>query len=118
MKPSEVVLSVIPGENPHQRILIVSRNATPVPEVACDDVLKFEKAEKPAATIEIKQQSWGDSVGWFTQHTISVHESQLATLRASLGVATAVVRPEKPEPRTVTPQTAGWTPRVINADSA
>jgi len=115
MKPNEVVLSVIPGDSPHQRILIVSH----VPEETSHAVLSLDAAKQPAAVIELKQQSWGESVGWFTQHTISVQESQVASLRATLGVATAISGQNKAAvTRPAASPAACWTPRVVSADSA
>jgi len=115
MNSTEIVLSVIPGENSHQRILIVSRIAADQPST----VLPLEKTAKPAAVIELKQQTWGDGVGWFTQHTITVQEGQLATLRATLGVASAITHQTAAGNNRPAPTAdAGWTPRVVRADSA
>jgi len=64
----ETVLSVIPGNDQDHRLLVVL-----VPGDGRD-------------TIELQQQSWSGSVGWFTQSRLPIEREQLAMLRGALGI--------------------------------
>ncbi len=64
--------------------------------------------------VELRQQTWGAGLGWFTQSTIALDPSQLGQLRSALGGQGTV----RPVPRANAPLMGGFVPRVIHADSA
>ena len=67
-----------------------------------------------AAYLELREQSWGEGVGWFTQSTVHLGTDQVAALRIALGkVAPARVAPE--EPATAT-QPDAFYPRLLRAE--
>lgn len=35
--------------------------------------------------IELRQQTWGEGIGWFTQNTMRLEPQQVAQLRTALG---------------------------------
>ncbi|MCA9268438.1 MAG: hypothetical protein KDA41_08200 [Planctomycetales bacterium] len=72
----EAVLAILPGSTPQQRLAVVHRNH-PV----------------TGSTIELRQQSWGEGIGWFTQTSVPVETHQLAGLRQSLGGQAAPIAP-------------------------
>ena len=64
------------------------------------------------STIELRQQSWGEGLGWYTQNTVTLAPDQLGQLRNSLGVGSTA--------RTIIPsqKKEGFVPRIFHADSA
>lgn len=64
--------------------------------------------------VELRQQSWGEGVGWFTQSSVQLEPAQVAQLKQTLGQtsATSIGRPA----RQVAP--GGFIPRVVHAESA
>ena len=66
--------------------------------------------------LELRQQSWGEGVGWYTQGTIELAPHQVADLRNALGAGTATNRPFPSGFRQMS--RASWNPRVISAESA
>ncbi len=64
---SEVILAVIPGSTEKDRLVIAHR------QTAGD------------SRIELRQQTWGEGIGWFTQHSLPLEPHQAAQLRATLG---------------------------------
>ena len=81
------------------------------------------KAVDGASRMELRQQSFSTSVGWFTQSTVHLEPGQVAALRNALGTTTAprssVSRTTSRLPRefsTISPP--AWQPRVVHADSA
>ena len=65
--------------------------------------------------LELRQQSWGEGVGWFTQSTVEMSPHQVAELRNALG-ASSGRRPLPARFRKVSE--SSWQPRVTHADSA
>ena len=80
--PQEVVLSTLPGGSENDRLQIVLRT-------------HFSSGEP----LQLRQQTWGEGVGWYTQSTISLTSEQAAALRNSLGGAPSRMRPENPNLR-------------------
>jgi hypothetical protein len=70
-------------------------------------------AKTDGSVVELRQQSWGEGVGWYTQHSVELEPRQLAELKQTLGQAQ---RPAGDSTRKRTPN--GFFPRVIHADSA
>ncbi|MCR9115355.1 MAG: hypothetical protein NXI22_00220 [bacterium] len=91
MNSIETTLAVIPAEDPRQRLELV----------LC-----------VGGALELRQQSYGEGVGWFTQSTIPVEPTQLNSLRAALGQGGGVC---KPAPKVAT---SNWRPKLVLADIA
>ena len=76
--PTEVILAEIPGSSENERLAVVHRH------------------DASGSRIELRQQSWGEGIGWFTQTSLPLAPEQLAELRAALGGASVAT------PRTFT----------------
>ena len=98
MKPaSEVVLSTISGTTEHDRLLVVLCN----------------RAGEPSR-LEMRQQSFADGIGWFTQSTITLEPSQVAELRTALGTGNSTRGPS-PLPKSFRrADQPAWQPRVVH----
>lgn len=94
----EVVLAVLEGTSDAERTLLVHRQLD-----GC-------------SLIELRQQSWGEGVGWFTQSSVQLEPQQVSQLRLALGVPQARI------PVAVAGRTSfresGFVPRLVHADSA
>ena len=105
---SETLLTAIPGLSDEDRLLLV----------LCQ--------EAGGNYIELRQQSWGIGVGWFTQSSVKLAPHQVAELRSSLGIsagsarrATATTLPgEFTKLRVGDSHSREFYPRVVRADSA
>lgn len=100
MQPTETILSAIPALSDKDRLIVVL----------------VQSAE--GSRLELRQQSYGEGVGWFTQSTVQMEPGQVAQLRNSLGQAatgTSMTR----LPRSIGQQkSSAWQPRLVQADSA
>jgi hypothetical protein len=99
----ETVLASLAGSSSTERVLVV----------LCQD------AGEPSR-LEMRQQSWGVGVGWFTQSSVKLEPSQVSQLRQSLGMTAGVAatRP-KPLPKSFSQvDSVVAFPRVVRADSA
>ena len=94
---SETQIATIPGQNDGERLAVVH-------------ILKAEGGSQ----IELRQQSWGEGVGWFTQNRLPIEPHQLSELRNSLG--SSGVNSSRP----ATPRRAAGASflRIARADSA
>jgi hypothetical protein len=102
MQPlAEVILAVLPGAQDDEQVEIV----------LC-------QLAGEGSIVELRQQTWGEGVGWFTQSRVRMAPQQIADLRAVLG--TGAARPKQNDlPRAFSRATPGaFTPRVVHADSA
>lgn len=98
---TETVLSTLPASSETDRLLLV---------------LVHRLGE--ASRMELRQQSFAESVGWFTQSTVVLEPDQVAQLRTALGM-TAASRGRTQLPREMSRMTTpAWQPRVVHADSA
>lgn len=68
MPPTDTLLSVLPAAGPKDRLAV------------------FLCHREGSSHLELRQQSWGDGVGWFTQSSVRIDRSQLNGLRSALGV--------------------------------
>jgi hypothetical protein len=71
---TEVILAEIPGASENERLAVVHRH------------------DATGSRVELRQQTWGEGIGWFTQTTLPLAPQQLADLRAALG-GTSVAAP-------------------------
>src|SRR5687767_13203273 len=94
----ETILSTISGTSESERLLLVLSTAP------------------DHSRIELRQQSFGEGIGWFTQSTITLEPSQVAELRAALGTGTRGPSPLPKQFRQA--KQAAWQPRLVHADSA
>lgn len=96
----ETTLATLPGSSDTDRILVVLTNRL-----------------ASGSRVELRQQSWCEQFGWYTQSTIEMEPQQVASLRVALGQAP---KPPKSANRYATrnPHSAEFQPRIIRADSA
>lgn len=69
---TEIVLSTLPGMNERDRVLVV-----------------LVQTPASGSHVELRQQSFGEGIGWFTQSSISMEPQQVAELRSVLGTSGA-----------------------------
>jgi hypothetical protein len=93
----EVVLSSIAGATDTERLLVVLCNRA------------------GESRLELRQQSFGEGIGWFTQSTVALEPSQVAELRAALGTGGNRGAPALPKSFRRAEQPA-WQPRVVHSD--
>lgn len=104
---SETILGVLPAASEKERVLLVLTQAA-------------DSVGAMSSRMELRQQSFGEGIGWFTQSTVQLEPGQVADLRNTLGMATAAPPSRRPKlPREfsrVSP--ASWHPRVVRADAS
>ena len=100
MRPAEVTLATLPSTVDDQRVVVVLvTKATGQSEV------------------ELRQQSHGDGVGWFTQSTVSLTPEQVGGLKGVL--PTQASRRAYPfETRGADRPRSSFQPRLFRAESA
>jgi len=99
---TETTLTSLPSAAPNERILVV-----------------LVQLPGEGSRVEMRQQSYGDGIGWFTQSTIHLEPGQIAALKNALGQAAPGAMASTRLPREfskVAPAT--WQPRLVHADSA
>jgi len=105
MSQHEIEIRILPGSSETERIAVV----------LCP-------AGEEGSRLELRQQSYSDGIGWFTQSTVRLEPSQVADLRSGLGMATsaAPARAKRSSlPREyATVKSSNWQPRILAADSA
>lgn len=100
MSRHETVLSTIPASETERLLMVLIQS----PETG--------------SRMELRQQSFSNGIGWFTQSSIQLEPGQVAALRNSLGTVGGK-RPTQPLPREFTTiPAAAWQPKVVHADSA
>lgn len=92
----EVVLAVLEAALETERALLVHR-----------------RLADGSSWMELRQQSWGDGVGWFTQSSVKLERGQVSQLRSALGPAKGV-----PPKSRAAGANRGFVPRLVTADSA
>ena len=104
---SETVLGVLPAASEKERVLLVLVQAA-------------DSVGALGSRMELRQQSFGDGIGWFTQSSVHLEPGQVADLRNTLGMTTTAAPARRPKlPREfskVSP--ASWQPRVVHADAS
>ena len=101
-RPVETILTSLPASIENERILVV-----------------LVQIPGEGSHVEMRQQSFGEGIGWFTQSTVQLEPGQVAALRNALGATTGSKNSMRRLPRefsTFAP--AAWQPRVVHADSA
>jgi hypothetical protein len=101
MSPTETVLSTLPSSET-ERLLVV-----------------LVQAAGHSSRMELRQQSFSNGIGWFTQSTVQLQPAQVAALRNALGSTGSGHKSTHRLPRefsTLAP--AAWAPKVVRADSA
>ena len=96
----ETTLATIAGASDNERLLVV---------------LCHQPGQ--GSTLQLRQQSWGEGVGWFTQNSLPLEPQQVAELRGALGTGNADAARALPRSfsRLAEP---GNRPRVVRVDSA
>jgi len=100
----ETVLTTLPAQAETERLLLV-----------------LVQPAEGASRVELRQQSFSGTIGWFTQSTVQLEPGQVAALRNALGLTpqakTAKAAARLPREFSKVPP-AAWQPRVVHADSA
>jgi hypothetical protein len=99
----------------------VETTLTSLPAVVENERILVVLVQNPSegSHIEMRQQSFGEGIGWFTQSTIRMEPGQVAALKSALGHASTGSNVASRLPREfskVAPAT--WQPRLVHADSA
>jgi hypothetical protein len=104
----ETVLGVLPAASDKERVLLV------LVHQASDSVGSH------SSRMELRQQSFGVGIGWFTQSSVQLEPEQVADLRNALGMTTTVAPSRRPSlPREFSKVSArSWQPRVVHADAS
>ena len=82
---SPVVIATIDGSTSSERLQIV--------------MLSGEHGTR----LELRQQSWAESLGWYTQSSVLVDPEQVAELRNALGMGGKSARLRRPDRRENSP---------------
>ncbi len=97
----ETVLATLPGTSDRERVLVVMCQAA------------------AGSHVEIRQQSWGEGLGWYTQSSVQLEPQQVAGMRQALGLGGSFGKVKVSPFAASGPQRSnGFTPRVVHADSA
>ncbi|MFT5523491.1 MAG: hypothetical protein ACI9HK_001438 [Pirellulaceae bacterium] len=86
----ETPLNLLPGECDTERLQVV---------------LVQESGD---SHIELRQQSFSDTMGWYSQSTVQLSHQQWAALKMTMGGTFSNKRQKTPS----------WTPRIVSAESA
>jgi hypothetical protein len=100
MNSSEIILATIPGAHEDQQL-----------EIALCHIAG------EASQLELRQQTWGEGIGWFTQSRLRLEPHQVSELRGVLGTSGASSNRRLPQEFSkVSLRT--FVPEVVRADSA
>lgn len=97
----ETVLTSIPASTEHERLLVV-----------------LVQSPDHGSRIELRQQSFSQSIGWFTQSTIPMEPGQVAGLRNALGLTGGPQGSRLPREFSKVPVAPAWQPRLVQAETA
>lgn len=97
----ETVLATLPGGHHHERVTVV-----------------LARDAEGGSRLELRQQSWGVGVGWFTQSSVQLEPHQVAELRGALGTAAGRTGKTFSPAYAHAAADSPWSPRVVRADSA
>ena len=98
----ETTLTSLPAAVENERILVV-----------------LVQSAGEGSHVEMRQQSFGEGIGWFTQSTIRLEPGQVAALKSALGRASTGPATSPRLPREFSKLApAAWQPRLVHADSA
>jgi len=97
----ETVLTSLPSVSETERLLLL-----------------LVQSADAGSRIELRQQSFSNSIGWFTQSTVHMEPGQVAALRSALGMTTGGKSTSRLPREFSTVTLAAWQPRVVHADSA
>jgi hypothetical protein len=95
----ENTLATLPGSVENERVLIVLVQSA------------------AGSQMELRQQSFGDGIGWFTQSSVTLEPAQVAGLKNALGAPSRGVATHLPR-QFGKLAGATWQPKVVAADSA
>jgi hypothetical protein len=105
---SEIILATIPGAREDEQL-----------EVALCQI------PGEGSKLELRQQTWGEGIGWYTQSRVRLDPQQVGELRGVLGFgASANRKAERLPAKEALPQEfsrvapRSFVPRVVRADSA
>lgn len=125
----ETVLAELAGPTPTERVLVVLKTASGSASRRGRSGSTAAQGQG-SATIELRQQSWGPGIGWFTQSTVCLTPGQLAQLRlvlgrhpcdrnhVSAGAVTGHAAPDAPQPMQGDKPNGARPLRVLRAEPA
>lgn len=121
MSACETILAVLPGATEHQRLVIsIPTSSTrfgqrlkvcrpDAEQNAADDsadsisAVSSPQAEEPCVSTEtsifLRQESFSDAVGWFTQSCVELTAEQWEAMRSALAVTTGMTVGSRPNKR-------------------
>ncbi|HTN77721.1 MAG TPA: hypothetical protein VL096_20830 [Pirellulaceae bacterium] len=96
----ETVLATLPGSSDRERLVVVLAHSA-----------------SGSTQVELRQQSWGEGLGWYTQSSVQLEPSQVAGLRQSLGLGGSFAQVRTAAfPASGPKKLNGFTPRVVHGD--
>jgi hypothetical protein len=96
----ETLLATLPGTDDRQQLLVV-----------------LVMGENGGTHVELRQQSWGEGLGWYNQGTVRLEPAQVAGLRQSLGLGGSFSQVRTTAfPAAAPAKARGFVPRVVHAD--
>jgi hypothetical protein len=96
----ETTLATLPGSVENERLLVV-----------------LVQCAATGSRMELRQQSFGEGIGWFTQSSVTLEPGQVAGLKNALGAPSRGVGTQLPRQFGQLSAPA-WQPRIVAADSA
>ena len=98
--PSETPLTTIPASET-ERLLVV-----------------LVQSPEHGSRMELRQQSFSNGIGWFTQSTVQLEPGQVAALRNALGPAGGSRTASRLSGEFRKIAAPAWQPKVVHAESA
>lgn len=77
LQTPECVLGNLSGAHEHERLQVILQSTD------------------EGSRVCLRQQTWGEGIGWFTQRTLDLTPDQVAQLKTVLGVSGQSARPPK-----------------------
>ena len=96
----EIILSTVDGNEANERLLVVH----------C--------VNDQSSRVELRQQSWAEGIGWFTQSSLPLAPHQVGQLRNALGSHTAATTTRAPAVSVRRKKTNSPALKIARAESA
>jgi hypothetical protein len=96
----ETTLTTLPGSVENERLLVV-----------------LVQSAGAGSRMELRQQSFGEGIGWFTQSSVTLEPGQVAGLKNALGAPSRGLATNLPR-QFGQLSSPSWQPKLVTADSA
>jgi hypothetical protein len=75
-----------------------------IPQDTSDHVLEVALIDDPAqgTRVELRALAWGNGLGWYRQHSVTLDRASLQGLQRALGQIQSYIRHRPPQPQSVT----------------